>query len=172
MHLTHTIFKTYQRIIPLLNVIDGMHTHIKLLHDNESLNPEEQVLCEELLNCLLHFPRIRSTAGALDKVFCPEFTGILQCSSNVFLPESRKIINTAEVSIVIQATNVPFSKLSIHQIEAKEQDFCVMGCRVHKELDRVLAPSTIHEEVREGFVKNVNGGFYAIWDEEERVEWA
>ena len=69
--------RTHQNI-PLLNVIDRMHTGTKVLHDNEHFSPEQQVLCEELLDCLLHLPRIRSTTGALDKVFCPELAGILQ----------------------------------------------------------------------------------------------
>ena len=88
MDLTYTVPRTYQSI-PLLNVIDGMHTDIKVLHDNKHLNPEEQVCCEELLNCLLHLVNTRATTGALDKVFCPELTGIPQSISNAFLPVSR-----------------------------------------------------------------------------------
>ena len=84
-----------------------MDTDIKILHNNKDLNPEQQVLREELLNCLLNHSNIRTTAGALDKVLCPELTSILQGISNMSLPVSGKITNTAEVSIFIQATNVP-----------------------------------------------------------------
>ena len=91
---------THQNI-PLLNVIDGVDANIKVLHDSKHLNPEKQVCCEKLLNCLLDLPDIRATGGALGKVFCPELTGVLQSFSNMFLPSSRKIINTAEVGIVI-----------------------------------------------------------------------
>ena len=84
-----------------------MDTGIKVVHDNKHLNPEQQVYCEELLNCLLHLLSIGATAGALDKVFCPELTGIFQSFSNVFLPATRKITNTAEAGIIVQATDVP-----------------------------------------------------------------
>ena len=107
---------TYQGI-PLLDIIDRMDTDIKVPHDDEDLNPGKEVCCEELVNCLLHFLSVTVAAGAVHKVFCPELTGILQPISNVFLPSSRKIINIAENSKVIQVTDVPLQPL-FHQIEA------------------------------------------------------
>ena len=96
---------TYQSI-PLLDIIDRIDTGIKVPHDDEDLNPEQQVCCEELVNCLLHFLSITATARALHEMFSPEFTGIFQSLPNVFLPASRKIIDLAEVRKVIQVTDV------------------------------------------------------------------
>ena len=97
---------THQNI-PLLDIIDRMDTSIKVPHDDKNLNPEQQVFCEELFNCLLHFLSVRATSGALCKMLCPELAGIFQPISNIFLPSSRKIIDIAEVDIVIQITDIP-----------------------------------------------------------------
>ena len=97
---------TYQNI-PLLDIIDRMDTSIKFPHDDEDLNPEWQAFCKESGNCLMHFPNIRATAGALHQVFCPELAGIFQGFPNVFLPASRNIIDIAQDNIVIQVTDVP-----------------------------------------------------------------
>ena len=109
------MFTTYQGI-PFLDIIHGMDTGIKVLHDDQDLNPRKEVCCEELVNCLFHFLSVVATAGAL-QVFCPEPTGIFQCIPNVFLPSSRKVINITEDSIVIQVTDIPLQPL-FHQIEA------------------------------------------------------
>ena len=138
---------TAHQSTPFLNIIDGMNTDIKVPHDDEDFNPEQQVCCEELVNCLVYLLRIRTTARALHKVFCPELASILQCISNIFLPATRKITDTAEISIVIQVTDVPLQPL-FHQIEARKQHLCVMNRGVHKE-SSVLTPLGVHEEVRE-----------------------
>ena len=119
------MFITHQSI-PLLDIIDRMDTDIKIPHDDEDLNPEQQMCCEELINCLLHLLSIRTTAGALHKVFCPELTGIFQCTSNMFLPVSRNIIDIAKDNIVIQVTDIPLQPL-FHHIEAQKQDLLMMN---------------------------------------------
>jgi hypothetical protein len=57
----------------------------------EDLNPKEQVCCEELINCLVHFLNIMATAGNLCKVLCPELACIFQSIPNVFFQASREI---------------------------------------------------------------------------------
>ena len=104
--LANHISTTHQSI-PLLDIIDRIDTGIKVPHDDEDLNPGQQVFCKELVNCLLHFLNIRATAGAPHKVSCPELTGISQCFSNVPLPASRKIIGITDVAMVPQVTDSP-----------------------------------------------------------------
>ena len=103
--------------IPLLDIIDRMDTGIKVPHNAEDLNPEQQVCCEELINCLLHFPSIRATAGALHQMFGPVLTGIFQSFPDVFLPASRKTIDLAEDSTIIQVTDILLQPL-FHQMKA------------------------------------------------------
>ena len=106
---------TYQ-IVPFLDIIDGMDTDIKVPHDGEDLNPEWQMCCEELVDRLVYFPRIRATTRDLHKMFCPELTGILQSISNTLLPVSRHIAETAEITNAIKVTDVPLQPL-FHQME-------------------------------------------------------
>ena len=74
--LVNNMSVTYQ-FIPLLDIIDRMDTGIKIPHDDENLNPEQQVCCKEPINCLSYLLSIRATTGTLHKVFCPELASIL-----------------------------------------------------------------------------------------------
>ena len=66
---------TYQHI-PMLYIIEGINTTIKVSHKAEGLNPKQKLCCEELVNCFIYFLNMKATAINLYEMLCPEVAGI------------------------------------------------------------------------------------------------
>jgi hypothetical protein len=66
--LTDTLHTTHQ-CIPLLDIIEGIDTNVKIPHNTEGLNPEQETGGEELVNCLMYFPNIRTTSCCFARCF-------------------------------------------------------------------------------------------------------
>ena len=81
---------------------------------------------------------------------------------------SGRGLNITENSIVIQVADVPLQPLP-HEPQTCQQNFCMVNYRFNNKLT-ILTMIWVHEEVREGFVEDLDGVFYTTWHTEERMK--
>ena len=112
----NSLHNTHQST-PFLNIIHSINPNTKVPCECKDLNPMQQMLCEELFNCFLHFLDTRAAGRNLQKVLCPKITCIFQTISNVVLPATREILDLTENSIVIKVADIPLQPFP-HKPEA------------------------------------------------------
>src|SRR5882757_499749 len=102
-----------------------MNTNVQVFQETEGLNPEQEVGCEEFVNCLVHVLNTRTTASSSHKVVCPEAAGILQCTPNVGCSVFWEIFDLGERNIIFQLADVLLQPF-LHHIETQKRNLPVV----------------------------------------------
>ena len=63
--------------IPLVYILEGINSNVKVLQEAKDLNPKQEGCCEKFIDCLVYLLKAGAINRGLHKVACPEFASIL-----------------------------------------------------------------------------------------------